>query len=99
VVTPEALVERERLLRSPFVTQPPVQAAISDTSVAVAWGITGSTGYALATEIPVLHADSDLDLLIRAPAAARGAAHGRRRLANCRAGPIPRLKRRTAPLR
>ena len=29
--------------------------------------ITGSTGYALATEIPVLHAASDLDLLIRAP--------------------------------
>ena len=32
------------------------------------WGITGSTGYALASEIPVLHADSDLDLLIRAAA-------------------------------
>lgn len=31
------------------------------------WGITGSTGYALATGIPVIHADSDLDLLIRAP--------------------------------
>lgn len=31
------------------------------------WGVTGSTGYALATEIPVLHAASDLDLLIRAP--------------------------------
>lgn len=30
-------------------------------------GITGSTGYALATGIPVIHADSDLDLLIRAP--------------------------------
>ncbi len=29
--------------------------------------ITGSTGYALATGIPVIHADSDLDLLIRAP--------------------------------
>ena len=31
------------------------------------WGVTGSTGYALATGIPVIHAASDLDLLIRAP--------------------------------
>jgi phosphoribosyl-dephospho-CoA transferase len=29
-VTPEMLAERERLLRSPFVSQPPVQAAIAD---------------------------------------------------------------------
>jgi phosphoribosyl-dephospho-CoA transferase len=29
-VTPEMLVERERLLGSPFVSQPPVQAAIPD---------------------------------------------------------------------
>lgn len=68
-VTPESLAERQRLLHSPFVSQPPVQAAISLTAFAWPWrwGITGSTGYALATEIPVLHADSDLDLLIRAP--------------------------------
>ncbi|MXP57156.1 malonate decarboxylase holo-ACP synthase [Pantoea sp. Taur] len=31
------------------------------------WGVTGSTGFALATGLPVLHASSDLDLLIRAP--------------------------------
>ncbi len=31
------------------------------------WGVTGSTGFALATGLPVLHATSDLDLLIRAP--------------------------------
>ncbi len=37
------------------------------TPLARGWGVTGSTGYALATEIPVLHAASDLDLLIRAP--------------------------------
>lgn len=57
------------LLRSPFVSQPPVQAAISLTlhPWPWRWGITGGTGYALATEIPVLHAASDLDLLIRAP--------------------------------
>jgi phosphoribosyl-dephospho-CoA transferase len=30
-VTPEMLVERERLLHSPFVSQPPVQAAIALT--------------------------------------------------------------------
>ncbi|EMN5862838.1 malonate decarboxylase holo-ACP synthase [Pluralibacter gergoviae] len=68
-VTPEALADRQRLLHSPFVSQPPVQAAITLTTFAWPWrwGITGSTGYALATEIPVLHADSDLDLLIRAP--------------------------------
>jgi hypothetical protein len=57
------------LLRSPFVTQPPVQVALqlSQQAWPWTWGITGSTGYALATGIPVIHADSDLDLLIRAP--------------------------------
>ncbi|MBB1200985.1 malonate decarboxylase holo-ACP synthase [Enterobacteriaceae bacterium 89] len=69
VMTPEDLAERDRLLHSPFVSQPPVQAAILLTTFAWPWlwGITGSTAYAIATEIPVLHADSDLDLLIRAP--------------------------------
>lgn len=68
-VTPEMLVEREALLCSPFVSQPPVQGAIALTlhRWPWGWGVTGSTGYALATEIPVLHAASDLDLLIRAP--------------------------------
>lgn len=68
-VSPETLADRQQLLRSPFVSQPPVQAAISLTlhPWPWRWGITGSTGYALATGIPVIHADSDLDLLIRAP--------------------------------
>ncbi len=68
-VTPEMLVDREVLLHSPFVSQPPVQGAIALTlhRWPWSWGVTGSTGYALATEIPVLHAASDLDLLIRAP--------------------------------
>ena len=68
-VTPEMLVEREALLCSPFVSQPPVQGAIALTlhRWPWGWGVTGSTGYALATGIPVIHADSDLDLLIRAP--------------------------------
>ncbi|MDM4206199.1 malonate decarboxylase holo-ACP synthase [Klebsiella spallanzanii] len=68
-ISPEMFADRQLLLRSPFVSQPPVQAAISLTlhDWPWRWGITGSTGYALATEIPVLHATSDLDLLIRAP--------------------------------
>ena len=31
------------------------------------WGPTGSMGFSLATGIPVIHADSDLDLVVRAP--------------------------------
>ncbi len=62
------LVEREALLCSPFVSQPPVRGlSPSPHRWPWGWGVTGSTGYALATEIPVLHAASDLDLLIRAP--------------------------------
>jgi phosphoribosyl-dephospho-CoA transferase len=34
----------------------------------LAWGPTGGVGFQLATGLPVLHADSDLDLLVRAPA-------------------------------
>lgn len=69
VVSPESLASREQLVKSPFVSMPPVQGAIQ---LALrewpwVWGITGSVGYALATEVPVLHADSDLDLLIRCP--------------------------------
>jgi len=33
----------------------------------LAWGITGAAGFELATGIPLLHADSDLDLLLRTP--------------------------------
>jgi phosphoribosyl-dephospho-CoA transferase len=69
VVSPEQLAVENDLLRSPFITQPPVQVAVqlSRQSWPWTWGITGSTGYALATGIPVIHADSDLDLIIRAP--------------------------------
>ena len=69
VVSPEQLSAEESLLRSPFITQPPVQVAVqlSRISWPWMWGITGSTGYALATGIAVIHAASDLDLLIRAP--------------------------------
>ncbi len=68
-VVPESLANSQQLLQSAFVSQQPVQAAVQ---LALRdwpwdWGITGSVGYALATGVPVLHADSDLDLLIRAP--------------------------------
>ncbi|RWR01366.1 phosphoribosyl-dephospho-CoA transferase [[Pantoea] beijingensis] len=68
-VTPETLVDLQALLRSPFVSQPPVQSAItlSQHCWSWCWGITGSCGYALATEMPVMQSHSDLDLLIRAP--------------------------------
>jgi len=69
VVTPESLAERACLLASPFATCAPVSAAIllSETRWPWRWGITGSTGYALATQRPTLHAASDLDVVIRAP--------------------------------
>lgn len=68
-LSPEALSVTERLLASPFVSQQPVQAAIqlAQQRWEWPWGITGSVGYALATEVPVLHDSSDLDLLIRSP--------------------------------
>lgn len=68
-VTPESLVDLPQLLRSAFVSQQPVQAAslLAQRAWPWQWGITGSCGYALATEVPVLHSGSDLDLLIRAP--------------------------------
>lgn len=69
VQNPEAFSSVERLLASPFVSQQPVQAAIQLAQQRWwwPWGITGSVGYALATEVPVLSATSDLDLLIRCP--------------------------------
>lgn len=69
VVSPESLASRELLVKSPFVSMPPVQGAIQLAlrEWSWVWGITGSVGYALATEVPVLHAESDLDLIIRCP--------------------------------
>lgn len=69
VVSPEDLSDPQSLLHSPFISQQPVQLALMLAQHAWPWrwGITGSTGYALATGIPVIHAASDLDLLIRAP--------------------------------
>lgn len=69
VVSPEQLIEPQALLRSPFISQPPVQLALqlAQQHFPWRWGVTGSTAYALATGIAVIHAASDLDLLIRAP--------------------------------
>ncbi|HCL5342172.1 TPA: malonate decarboxylase holo-ACP synthase [Salmonella enterica] len=69
ICSPESLVDSQVLLRSPFISQPPVQVALvlAQRAWPWTWGITGSTGYALATGVPVIHARSDLDLLIRAP--------------------------------
>lgn len=69
VLTPEALSTPQRLLQSPFVSQQPLQAAIqlAQQRWPWPWGVTGSAGYALATEVPVMHDQSDLDLLIRCP--------------------------------
>ncbi|RJT42123.1 malonate decarboxylase holo-ACP synthase [Rahnella woolbedingensis] len=68
VVTPESLVsDVNTLLHSPFVSQQPVQALITLCSLQLPfpWGVTGSCAYALASDLPVMHADSDLDLLVR----------------------------------
>lgn len=68
VVTPESLVsDVNALLHSPFVSQQPVQALITLCSLKLPfpWGVTGSCAFALVTDLPVMHADSDLDLLVR----------------------------------
>jgi phosphoribosyl-dephospho-CoA transferase len=67
-VTPEMLAERERLLRSPFVSQPPVQAAIALTlPLAVALGHHRQHRLRAGHRNPGTPRRSDLDLLIRAP--------------------------------
>lgn len=69
ICSPESLTSSQTLLKSPFVSLSPIQMALSISRHVWpwVWGITGSTGYALATGIPVMHSSSDLDLLIRAP--------------------------------
>jgi phosphoribosyl-dephospho-CoA transferase len=69
VVPPEALVTAE-LMPRPHIR---VYAALRWlkphlAATGLAWGITGSTGFELATGIATLHPESDLDLLLRTPA-------------------------------
>lgn len=69
VLSPEQLVDPHRLAMSPFRDLAPLRAArhLAKQAWPWQWGITGSVAYALATGVPVLHGDSDLDLTIRAP--------------------------------
>lgn len=86
-VSPEQLV-----VRLPVATLPALRALallkphLDD--LGLAWGVTGSVGYQLATGIETAHANSDLDLLLRTPLALcrRRAGELQRRLdeASCR---------------
>lgn len=99
--TPEVLLARAS--DSVFRALPTVEAVMQlyQQRWSWSWGVTGSTGFALATGLPVLHATSDLDLLIRAPLPLQT---GRLRPGSnncqvCPVGPIPRWKRRWVPSR
>lgn len=77
VVSPESLVsDTDRLAASLFADTRPVQALLHLTKWMEAWhwGVTGSCAYALTTGIPVMHDDSDLDLMIRCPEPVKPAA-------------------------
>ena len=72
VVRPEMLVRTA--LRQNRLTLPRFAAVVALGALApfldstgLCWGPTGSTGFTLATGLPVLHMDSDLDLVVRAP--------------------------------
>ena len=69
-ISPESLVkDREKLLASPFADAKPVKAIVDilELGLPYGWGPTGSCAYALASGRAVMHADSDLDMLIRCP--------------------------------
>ena len=66
----EACVQaEENVAASPFAGMRPAQALLRLVRQAIPWrwGVTGSCGYALATGKAVMHADSDLDILVRCP--------------------------------
>ncbi|WP_187394944.1 malonate decarboxylase holo-ACP synthase [Pigmentiphaga aceris] len=70
-VTPEHIA-RSQAWREPSASQQvaavaaigPIAAVLNDEGVR--WGIGGGVGFALATNLPVLRPDSDLDLIVRA---------------------------------
>ncbi|WP_416413365.1 malonate decarboxylase holo-ACP synthase [Pantoea sp. App145] len=64
IISPEMLVVPAKLNDHPTVQ---ALVMLRQQPWSWEWGVTGSTGFALATTLPVLHRDSDLDLLIRAP--------------------------------
>jgi phosphoribosyl-dephospho-CoA transferase len=72
VVRPEALVMdagwQNRLLLPRVAALAALKAlARRLDATGLCWGPTGSAGFALATGLPVLHTNSDLDLVVRAP--------------------------------
>ncbi|CAG9001628.1 MAG: Phosphoribosyl-dephospho-CoA transferase [Candidatus Celerinatantimonas neptuna] len=68
VVHPEDLVNQSLLELHPQKDMAPIRSLIALTRLSwpLPWGVTGSCGYALATGESVMHASSDLDLLVRA---------------------------------
>jgi phosphoribosyl-dephospho-CoA transferase len=73
VVRPETLVRNVVWQSRLTLQQFPVVIALDELapfldSSGLHWGPTGSTGFTLATGLTVLHPDSDLDLVVRAPA-------------------------------
>lgn len=79
VVTPEAIAHSvarsSRLHESALAClQALVRLAPALDAMPLAWGVTGGVGFSLASGVDVLRADSDLDLILRAPLAADGKA-------------------------
>lgn len=67
-LSPETLImDREKLFSFPFADAKPVRAIFEllELELPFAWGPTGSCAYALASGRAVMHAESDLDMLIR----------------------------------
>lgn len=70
VVTPETLATTAAAMAhdAPFAALRTLRAlAPTLDALGWAWGPTGGAGFALASGLPVLHADSDLDLVLRMP--------------------------------
>lgn len=73
-VTPEAIAHGEAWRAPPASLDVPAVAAIARiaprlNAAGIQWGIGGSVGFALATGLPILKGDSDLDLIVRAAGA------------------------------
>ena len=69
-LSPEGIIAGIRNMESvPFAGMKPVQALqiLLEEGWTDTWGVTGSCAFALATGLPVMHDESDLDLLIRCP--------------------------------
>lgn len=69
-ISPEALLnELDDYIARQSIVFPTIQALgqLKQFGLPWRWGVTGSCGYALATDEPVISDESDLDLLIRCP--------------------------------